>query len=61
MEQGLFWWHGEPSTIYQWTHQGYIPHVKFKKNVRFRVADVEKSVEKKAVAGRRSVRISVLS
>jgi excisionase family DNA binding protein len=51
----------KPGTIYQWTHQGYIPHVKFKKNVRFRMAEIEKWVEKRAVAGRQSMRLDVLS
>jgi len=42
----------QPSTIYQWTHQGYIPHVKLGKFVRFKEKDVEKWVERKASNGR---------
>ena len=26
----------KPSTIYQWTHQGFIPHVKIGRMVRYR-------------------------
>ena len=40
------------STIYQWTHQGFIPHVKLGRCVRFRSADIEKWVEKRAESGR---------
>lgn len=40
------------STVYQWTHQRYIPHVKFKKNVMFRQAEIEKWLEKRTVVGR---------
>jgi len=47
----------QPSTIYQWTHQGYIPHVKLGKFIRFRVKDVEKWVEKKAKSGRETKKI----
>jgi len=42
----------QPSTIYQWTHQRYIPYVKLGKFVRFREKDVKKWVEKKANNGR---------
>jgi len=42
----------QPSTIYQWTHQGYIPHVKIGKFVRFKEKDVERWVEKKTSNGR---------
>ena len=42
----------QSSTIYQWTHQGYIPHVKIGKFVRFKEKDVEKWVEKKTSNGR---------
>jgi excisionase family DNA binding protein len=41
-----------PSTIYKWTHEGFIPHVKLGRLVRFRLAEVERWVEKRSVAGR---------
>lgn len=47
------------STIYQWTHQGFIPHVKIGKLVRFREGEVMRWVEKKAVAGRKTRRVEV--
>ncbi|PKK82035.1 MAG: hypothetical protein CVT49_15735 [candidate division Zixibacteria bacterium HGW-Zixibacteria-1] len=49
----------QPSTIYQWTHQGFIPHVKIGKFVRFKEKDVEKWVEKKANNGRDGRKINV--
>ena len=40
------------STIYQWTHQGFIPHVKLGRFVRFRLTVIEKWIEKRFKAGR---------
>lgn len=41
------------STIYQWTHQGFIPHIKLRKNVlRFRHDRVMEWLEKRSVKGR---------
>ncbi len=40
------------STIYQWTHQGFIPHVKLGKFVRFKESDVSKWLEKRSSNGR---------
>jgi len=42
------------STIYQWTHQGYIPHVKLGKFVRFNQEKVMEWVERKSKAGRKN-------
>jgi excisionase family DNA binding protein len=42
----------KPSTIYQWTHEGYIPHVKLGNLVRFRVSTVEGWLEKREVSGK---------
>ena len=44
----------QKSTIYQWTHEGFIPYVKLGRCVRFRTADIEKWVEKRAEAGRQT-------
>jgi excisionase family DNA binding protein len=41
-----------PSTIYQWTHEGYIPHVKLGNLVRFRMSQVDRWLEKKEVPGK---------
>jgi excisionase family DNA binding protein len=49
----------QPSTIYQWTHQDFIPHIKLGKFLRFRLADVDSWLDKKAVAGRTRRRIDV--
>ena len=39
------------STIYQWTHQEFIPHVKLGKLVRFRECDVVKWLEDRLSPG----------
>jgi excisionase family DNA binding protein len=49
----------QPSTIYQWTHQGFIPHVKLGKFVRFKEGDVMNWVEERATDGRRARRVDV--
>jgi PTS system nitrogen regulatory IIA component len=49
-----------PSTIYQWTHQGFIPHVKLGNLVRFRLSQVDKWVERKEVDRKQQSRLKVL-
>jgi len=49
----------QKSTVYQWTHQGYIPYVKIGKLVRFKTEDVEKWIKKKSSGGRLQRRINV--
>nr|MBN2278290.1 helix-turn-helix domain-containing protein [candidate division Zixibacteria bacterium] len=51
----------QPSTIYQWTHQGYIPYIKIGKFIRFKSTDIEKWVEKKSKGGRIIKRIEINS
>jgi len=41
-----------PSTIYQWTHQGFIPHIKLGNRVRFRISQIEKWLDSKSKHGR---------
>ena len=47
----------EKSTIYQWTHQGFIPHVKLRNLVRFRPKAIAEWVEKREQPGRRQKRM----
>lgn len=49
----------QPSTIYQWTHQGYIPHVKIGKFIRFRLADVSKWLDAKSISGRMTRKVEL--
>ena len=42
----------KPSTIYQWTHTGFIPHVKLGNRGRFRLCQVDEWIERKAKDGR---------
>jgi len=41
------------STIYQWTHQDFIPHVKLRNLVRFKEDDVMAWIDKLSTKGRR--------
>lgn len=47
------------STLYEWTHAGFIPHYKFPKGVRFRTADLEKWLQKRKRNGRIKYKIEV--
>ncbi len=49
----------KPSTIYQWTHEDYIPHIKVGRFVRFRENDVEEWIEKKNNCGRINRKVDV--
>ena len=47
------------STIYQYTHQGFIPHIKLGKNIRFRESVILKWLEKRSVAGRATHKVDI--
>jgi len=47
------------STIYQWTHQGYIPYVKLSNLVRFRAKAISEWVDKRETKGRAHARVDV--
>ncbi len=49
-----------PSTIYQWTHQGFIPHVKLGNRVRFRLSQVDRWIERRENSGRSIRGVNVL-
>lgn len=49
----------KPSTIYQWTSQGFIPYVKIGKLVRFNVDTVMKWVNAKETRGRKNRKYDV--
>lgn len=49
----------KPSTIYQWTHQGFIPHLKLGRLVRFNENKVMKWVEKRECSGRITRKLTV--
>jgi len=40
------------STLYEWTHTGFIPHYKLPKGVRFKSAEIEAWLEKRRKKGR---------
>ncbi len=49
----------KPSTIYQWTHEGFIPHVKLGRLVRFDEGAVTAWVADRSHAGRKTRRVIV--
>ena len=49
----------EKSTIYQWTHQGFIPHIKLGKLVRFRESDVMKWLDSRSRNGRKTRQVDI--
>jgi len=49
----------KPKTIYQWTHVGFIPHIKFPKGVRFSEAEVNEWLKKRQRKGRASFKMPV--
>ena len=44
----------QPSTIYQWTHQRFIPHIKVGKLVRFNADDISRWLGDLKNKGRKS-------
>jgi excisionase family DNA binding protein len=47
------------STIYQWTHEEFIPHVKLRRLVRFKISDILAWLEKQKKKGRSNRRIDI--
>jgi excisionase family DNA binding protein len=48
-----------PSTVYQWTHQGFIPHTKLGRFVRFKESDVMKWVDERSTPGRKTRKVDL--
>lgn len=40
------------STVYQWTHLGYIPHVKLGRLIRFKRISIQRWLEQQEMGGR---------
>ena len=47
------------STLYEWTHCGFIPHYKFPKGVRFREVEIDKWMQQRLRKGRNKFKIKV--
>jgi excisionase family DNA binding protein len=47
------------STLYNWTHIGFIPHTKLGGLLRFREKDIELWIQKRSQAGRATRRPSI--
>ncbi len=42
------------STLYDWTHIGFIPHYKFPKGNRFKVSELERWLKRRKLNGRQN-------
>ncbi|MHB8131750.1 MAG: helix-turn-helix transcriptional regulator [Mobilitalea sp.] len=47
------------STLYEWTHCGFIPHYKLPKGVRFKEAEVDNWLKRRQRKGRSQFRIKI--
>jgi excisionase family DNA binding protein len=47
------------STLYEWTHVGFIPHYKFPNGVRFKEKDIDDWLKKRQKKGRSSFKIPI--
>lgn len=47
------------STLYEWTHTGFIPHYKFPKGVRFRESEISDWLKKRYRKGRGTLKINI--
>jgi len=47
------------STVYQWTHQSYIPHYKVGRFVRFDESEITKWLRRNQCDGRSKLRIEI--
>ena len=48
-----------PSTIYKWTHRGFIPHTKVGRLLRFRESTINKWLDKRSCRGRTTRTVNV--
>ena len=53
------WLHVKESTIRKWVHQGYIPHVKIGRCVRFMESEIEKWLQERAKKGRSAMTLEI--
>ncbi|MFA5159213.1 MAG: helix-turn-helix domain-containing protein [Candidatus Omnitrophota bacterium] len=49
----------DQSTVYLWTHTEFIPHYKLGRSVRFLEVDVQAWLEKRKLAGRKTMRYNI--
>lgn len=47
------------STIYEWTHSGFIPHYKLPKGVRFKENEIDQWLRKRQKKGRCSFKVAL--
>ncbi len=46
----------DQSTVYWWSHTGFIPHIKIGKLVRFKEVEVEEWVKQRSRQGRKQIK-----
>lgn len=47
------------STLYEWTHTGFIPHYKLPKGVRFKEAEIDNWIKNRHKKGRSSYKLEI--
>jgi len=47
------------STVYEWTHIGFIPHYKLPNAIRFKESDINSWIQRKFKRGRAKVKVEV--
>lgn len=47
------------STVYEWTHIGFIPHYKFPNSIRFKGSDIEYWLKNRKVKGRYKLKLDI--
>jgi len=49
----------EVSTVYKWTHYGYVPHFKIGGNIRFDLAQIKRWLNRRQKRGRDTYKLEV--
>jgi excisionase family DNA binding protein len=50
----------KPSTIYQWTHQGFIPHIKLGNLVRFDLKKIGRWLDGRSTNGKKDMTSQII-
>jgi len=48
-----------PSTVYEWAHMGFVPHVKLGKCLRFKPKEIERWMQARSQHGRKTRKLEI--
>lgn len=57
LEELCLWLKVRPATVYEWTHTGFIPHLKLGRLLRFEKATIAAWITERAQAGRAAKKV----